>query len=111
MSLLLLVEVAQFKRSSCLSSSVKYLGALDLLTRKGGRCGERNALSAINKGCWIMVAVALRDVGLWERMSKDTFYTYVYVHCSTFYYSTVLCMLAPRVPTQSLDVTLLETAR
>ena len=61
--LLLLVEVAQFKRSSCLSSSVKYLGALDLLTRKGGRCSERNALSATDKGCRIMIAVALRDVG------------------------------------------------
>ena len=62
--LLLLVEVAQFKRSSfCLSSSVKYLGELDLLTRKGGRCSERNALSATDKGCRIMIAVALRDVG------------------------------------------------
>ena len=78
MPLLLLVEVAQFKRSSCLSSSVKYLGALDLLTRKGGRCSERNAHSATNKGCWlpvidVMVAVDIKKI----RLARDLVIAYV----------------------------------
>ena len=94
MSLLLLVEVAQFKRSSCLSSSVKYLGALDLLTRKGGRCSERNALSATNKGCWLPVAdVMVADVvdcGYRKIERYVSTRTYVYVHCSTYMYFLLL---------------------